>query len=59
MNKLKTPLLASLCMLLFSVASHAETQWLDRIVAIVDDNVILLIGTERKWSVRSIQVLSV
>lgn len=41
MNKLKTPLLASLCMLLFSVASHAETQWLDRIVAIVDEDIIL------------------
>jgi peptidyl-prolyl cis-trans isomerase SurA len=41
MNKLKTPLLASLCMLLFSMACHAETQWLDRIVAIVDEDIIL------------------
>ena len=41
MNKLKTPLLASLCMLLFSMVSHAETQWLDRIVAIVDEDIIL------------------
>ncbi len=41
MNKRQTTLLAALFALCLSTVARAETQWLDRIVAIVDDNVIL------------------
>ena len=41
MNKRQTTLLAALFALCLSTVARAETQWLDRIVAIVDDSVIL------------------
>lgn len=40
MNKLHTTLLTALLVLL-SLSARAETQWLDRIVAIVDEDIIL------------------
>ncbi len=50
MNKLHTSILSALFTLLFSVAAQAETQWLDRVIAIVDENIILASELEERYT---------
>ncbi len=48
MNKFHTSFLYALLILLGSVTAQAETQWLDRIIAIVDEDIILASEVEER-----------